>query len=100
MGLWDWVVWNEGLKTENKLTTDVIKMKSYCLKCKKKKKYWKHRSKSFCSSNGRTMILSSCAICGGKKSRFIENQEAKGLLSKLGIRTLLSKVPIIGHILF
>ena len=35
MGLWDWVVWNEGLKTENKLTTDVIKMKSYCLKCKK-----------------------------------------------------------------
>ena len=35
MGLWDWVVWNEVLKTENKLTTDVIKMKSYCLKCKK-----------------------------------------------------------------
>ena len=35
MGLWDWVVWNEGLKTESKLTTDVIKMKSYCLKCKK-----------------------------------------------------------------
>ena len=35
MGLWDWVVWNEGLKTENKLTTDVIKMKSDCLKCKK-----------------------------------------------------------------
>ena len=38
MGLWDWVVWNEGLKTENKLTTDVIKMKSYCLKCKKNTK--------------------------------------------------------------
>ena len=36
MGLWDWVVWNHRLKTENKLTTDVIKMESYCLKCKKK----------------------------------------------------------------
>ena len=46
------------------------------------------------------MILPRCAISGGKKSRFIENQEAKGLLSKLGIRTPLSKVPIMGHILF
>ena len=36
------------------------------------------------------MILSKCAICGSKKSRFIKNQEAKGLLSKLGIRTPLS----------
>ena len=46
------------------------------------------------------MILSKCAICGSKKSRFIKNQEAKGLLSKLGIRALLSKVPILGDILF
>ena len=52
------------------------------------------------SSNGRTMILSKCAICGSKKSRFIKNQEAKGLLSKLGIKTPLSKVPILGDILF
>ena len=35
-----------------------------------------------------------------KKSRFSKNQEAKGLLSKLGIKTTLSKVPILGHILF
>ena len=35
-----------------------------------------------------------------KKSRFIKNQEAKGLLSNLGVRTLLSKVPILGDILF
>ena len=35
-----------------------------------------------------------------KKSRFIENQEAKGLLSNLGIKTPLSKVPILGDILF
>ena len=52
------------------------------------------------SSNGRAMILSKCAMCGSKKSKFIKNQEAKGLLSKSGIRTPLSKVPILGDILF
>ena len=52
------------------------------------------------STDGRAMILSKCAICGSKKSKFIKNQEAKGLLSKLGINTPLSKVPILGDILF
>ena len=46
------------------------------------------------------MVLSKCAICGSKKSRFIKNQEAKGLLSNLDIRTRLSKVPILRDILF
>ena len=46
------------------------------------------------------MILSKCAICGSKKSRFIKNQEVKGLLSKLGIKVPLNKVPILGDILF
>ena len=46
------------------------------------------------------MILSKCAKCGSKKSRFIKNQEAKGLLSNLGSGTLLSKVLILGDILF
>ena len=46
------------------------------------------------------MILSKCATCGSKKSRFIKNQEAKGLLSNLGIKTPLSKVPILGDVLF
>ena len=46
------------------------------------------------------MILSKCAISGSRKSRFIKNQEAKGLLSNLGIKTPLSKVPILGDILF
>ena len=46
------------------------------------------------------MTLSKCAIRGSKKSRFIINQEAKGLLSKLGIKTPLSKKPILGDILF
>ena len=75
-----------------------IKMKSYCLKC------WKDTenidSKVSNSSNGRVMILSKCAICKSKKSRFIKNQEAKRLLSKLGIRTPLSKIPLLGDILF
>ena len=52
------------------------------------------------TSNGKAMILSKCAIRGCKKSRFIKNQEAKGLLSNLGIKTPLSKVPILVDILF
>ena len=44
------------------------------------------------------MIFSKCAICGSKKSRFIKNQEAKGLLNNLGIKTPLSKVPILGDL--
>ena len=52
------------------------------------------------TSNGRAMILSKCAICVSKKSRFIKNQEAKGLLSNLGIKTPLSKIPVLADILF
>ena len=73
-------------------------MKSYCLKCRKDTENINPKVSS--SSNGRAMMLSKCAICGSKKSRFIENQEAKGLLSKLGIKTPLSTVPILGNILF
>ena len=73
-------------------------MKSNCLKCRKDTENIDPKISS--SSNGRAMILSKCAICGSKKSRFIKNQEAKGLLSNLGIRTPLSKVPILGDILF
>ena len=73
-------------------------MKSYCLKCRKDTENIVPKIPS--SSNGRAMILSKCAICGSKKSRFIKNQEAKGLLSNLGIKTPLSKVPILSDILF
>ena len=51
------------------------------------------------TSNGKTMILSKNAECGSKISRFIKNQEAKGLLSSLGLRTPLSKVPLLDDIL-
>ena len=54
----------------------------------------------FSTSNGRIMISSKYAVCRSKKSRFIKNQEAKGLLRKLGIKTPLSKIPILGDILF
>ena len=46
------------------------------------------------------MTLSKWAECGNKKSRFIKNQEAKGLLSSLGLRTQLRKVPLLGDIWF
>ena len=46
------------------------------------------------------MLLSNCAVCGSKNSRFIKKQEAKGLLSTLGLKTPLSKIPILGDVLF
>ena len=73
-------------------------MKSYCLKCRKNTENINPRVSK--TSNGRTMVLSKCAICNSKKSRFIKNQEAKGLLSNLVLMTPLSKVPILGDILF
>ena len=73
-------------------------MKSYCLKCRKDTENINPSVSS--TSNGKAMILSKCAICGCKKSKFIKNQEAKGLLSNLGVRKPLSKVPILGDVLF
>ena len=73
-------------------------MKSYFLKCRKDTENINPRVSN--TSNGKTMLLSKCAKCGSKKSRFIKNQEAKGLLSNLGLKTPLSKVPISGDILF
>ena len=73
-------------------------MESYCLKSKK---YTKNINPHVSStSNGKFMILSKCAICGSRKSKFINKQEAKGLLSNIGIKTPLSKIPVLGDILF
>ena len=55
------------------------KMKSYCLKCRKDTENINPKVSK--TSNGRTMLLSNCAVCNSKKSRFIKSQEAKGLLS-------------------
>ena len=73
-------------------------MISYSLKCRKNTENIKSQVSE--PIPGRTMVLSKCAICGSTKSRFIKNQEAKGLLSNLGVRTPLSKVLILGDILF
>ena len=59
-------------------------MKSYCLKCRKNTESINPRVSK--TSNGKTMVFSKCAICDSKKSRFIKNQEAKRLLSSLGVR--------------
>ena len=76
----------------------MYKMKSYCLKCRKDTENINPRVSN--KSNGRTMILSKCTICVSKKSRFIKNQEAKGLLRNLGVRAPLSKLPMFCDILF
>ena len=73
-------------------------MKSFCLKCRKDTE--NINPKVSRTGNNRTMVLSKCAICGSKKSRFIKNQEAKGLLSNLDIKAPLTKVPILGDIFF
>ena len=73
-------------------------MKPDCLKCRKDTENINPIVPK--TSNGRTMLLSKRAICDSKKSRFIKKQKAKRLLSNLDIRTPLSKVPILGDILF
>ena len=70
---------------------------TYCLSCRKYTKSTDRRIVK--SKNERSMIQSNCTICGSKKSRFIKEQQAKGLLSNLGIKTPLSKVPLL-NILF
>ena len=73
-------------------------MQSCCLKCKK---YTKNINPQVSStSNDKMMILSKCAICGSRKPKFIKKQDAKGILSSLGIKTPLSKIPILGDVLF
>ena len=72
-------------------------MESYCLKYKKHTKNIDSQVSS--TSNGKMMIISKCAICGSRKSKFIKKQDGKGLLSNLGIKTPLSKMPVLGDIL-
>ena len=73
-------------------------MKSCFLKCRKDNENINPKVSN--TSDGTKTILSKCAIRGGKKSRFIKDQEAKGLLSNLGVTTQLSKVPMLVDILF
>ena len=72
-------------------------MKTYCVMCRKKTKNLK--SKIIKTKNGRLIMQSKCADCGIKKSRFVKEQEVKGLLSNLGIKTPFSKIPLL-NVLF
>ena len=72
-------------------------MKTYCVKCRKNTENL--NSQIFKTKNNRLIMLSKCSDCGIKKSRFIKEQEAKGLLSNLGIKTLFSKIPLL-NVLF
>ena len=73
-------------------------MLSYCLKCRKDTESINLKVSK--TPNGKMMILSKCSICGSKKSKFIKEQQAKGLVSNIGIRTPLNKIPLLGDILF
>ena len=82
---------------KTKLNEIGLNFSSYCLKCiknteSKKPKIVRTKSKII-------MLLSKCAICDSKKLKFIKEQEAKGLLSGLGIRTHLSKILLVGPLL-
>ena len=65
---------------------------SYCLKCRKNTE-----SKIpgvVRTKYGRIMLLSKCVVCNSKKSKFLKEQEASGLLSSSGIKTPLNKILI------
>ena len=68
-------------------------MNTYCVKCKKDTE--NIDPKMFRTKNNRLVMQSKCPVSGIKKSRFVKEQEAKGLLSILGIRTPLSKIPLL-----
>ena len=73
-------------------------MLSYCLKCKKNTETINPKVSK--TTNGKAIILSTCAICGSKKSKFIKAQQAKRLLSNLGLKMPLNKIQLLGGILF
>ena len=73
-------------------------MLSCCLKCKNKPENISPKFSK--TNNGKTMMLSKCAICGSKKSKLIKKQEASGILTSVGITTPLNKILVLGDILF
>ena len=73
-------------------------MSSYCFKCRKNTENINPRVLK--PSNDKRILLSKCAVCSCKKSTFIKKQEASAILSSLDFRTPLSKVLLLGDILF
>ena len=77
----------------NILLIDIINMKTYCLKCRKDTDNIDF--KIFRTKNNRLLMQSRCSVCKNKKSRFFKEQEAKGLLSELGIKTPFIEIPLL-----
>ena len=73
-------------------------MSWYCFKCRKNKE--NKNLKVVKAKNGRIMLLSKGEVCDIKKPKFIEEHEASGLLSSLGIKTPLSEIVLVGPLLF
>ena len=73
-------------------------MLSYCLKCRKNTE--SKNPKVERTKNRRIVLLSKCVEFNSKKSKFLKEQEAKELLSSIGIRTPLSQIPLLGQLLF
>ena len=73
-------------------------MLSYFLKCTINTE--SKNPKAVITKSGRIMLLSKCVVCDSKKSKFFKKQEATGLLSSLGIKTPLNKIPLLGPLLF
>ena len=69
-------------------------MLSYCFKCKSNTDRINPRVSK--TSNVSIMLLSKCAVCNSKKSKFVRKQEARRLLSQWGIITPLNKIPLLG----
>ena len=72
-------------------------MKTYCVKCRKDTE--NIDPKKVRRRNDTFVMQSKCCVCGIKKSRFVKEEEAKGLLSNLGIKTPLSEIPLL-NVLF
>ena len=72
-------------------------MNTYCVKCRKDIE--NINLKMFRTKNNRLIMLSKCPVCRIKKSIFIKKQKEKGLLSNLGIKTPLSKIPLLNILL-
>ena len=72
----------------------------YCIFWSVEKNTESKNPKVITTKNGRIMLSSKCEVCGSKKPKFIKDQEAGGLLSSLGIETLLSKIPLVVPLLF
>ena len=74
-----------------------MKNETYCLVCRDYAK--NNNPKIVRNRQNRLMIQSNCANCDSKKPRFIKEQQAMGILSNLGIKTPLSKVPLLNILL-